>query len=680
MSIDARERKRKQRQSERSIEIPACANQKRRAHALEHPAFFGETYFASRQMNLKPVFTTDPSPSHRAWFDGIIETISYGLQKAQAAPRGGAKTSITVIGGMWAVFAGRVKGEMLCAYAQKRSESELLGFIKMHLLRNDLLCADFPEICVPIRESISEAGRIRGVLVRGEPINLVWTADRIVFPTIEESPACGAYIVARGLESGIRGAQYGSQRIDLALVDDWLTAKAAKSATMMQSVRDVVLQDIGGTGGHTEPMACFVLCTVIEPDDISDEFTDPARHPEWAGMRESALLQLPSRMDLWEQYREKFLNEKTADPTGRGAHKFYLDNRKEMDAGCVEFWPSAFIRSPGPDGKPLESSWTEHCMRLWAAKGDTFFWAELQNNPAVLSEDEIQLTPERVRQQLSGYPLRVAPDDTVRMVRFIDVGKKELHYCIMSETSDGLHPIIDYDVELVGEVSTTSMSADLIERMFEAKLRDALERLHQEHCVDTPFCRADGRVIDIDLTLIDTRWSTHVIQSFVSSHGPKYRCYFGHGTSQGLKSFMLPQPGDGRIVRRQNWYGNRFETPPRIWRYHGNSDHWKLQVWEGFLASPSAKGAVSLFGNDPNIHRRIAHHISKSEKYDWDRRRWDQVTKYNHYFDCAAGCLCALDMLAPRQTSSQSKQTQQAVVQVAPSRKSGAATNWTIGR
>jgi len=53
----------------------------------------------------------------------------------------------------------------------------------------------------------------------------------------------------------------------------------------------------------------------------------------------------PDRKDLWDRYFEqRQTNQNTGDDTARGANRFYLDHRAEMDAGAVTGNPMRVFR------------------------------------------------------------------------------------------------------------------------------------------------------------------------------------------------------------------------------------------------------------------------------------------------------------------------------------------------
>uniref|UniRef100_A0A7C4LK80 Uncharacterized protein n=1 Tax=Schlesneria paludicola TaxID=360056 RepID=A0A7C4LK80_9PLAN len=60
-----------------------------------------------------------------------------------------------------------------------------LESIKTELDANDLLLADYPEVCHPIQALEGIANRCNGQLYQGERTHIGWTAKHIVLPTLK---------------------------------------------------------------------------------------------------------------------------------------------------------------------------------------------------------------------------------------------------------------------------------------------------------------------------------------------------------------------------------------------------------------------------------------------------------------------------------------------------------------
>jgi len=661
----------------RSVTIPPCADPERRERASVRLYTFGLTYFSTRQDNMDPYIFCEPAPSHEAWADATENAILYGLQDCRVAPRGGAKTTWAKIGLMWAVCTGRVHVAGLYTPSLPQSV-ERLDCIKNQLLRNNLLCADFPEIIVPLREAVSETGRVRAVLVDGLPVDVEWGSNQLVLPTVADSPASGATINAVGLQGGIRGTNIKSARLDLAIIDDWMNREDATSETIKDRIRRTVQADIGGTGSHMKPLACVALCTVIERGDLSEEFSDREQHPEWQGVREQALPSMPEREDLWSEYMDMFRDglQDGSDATGRKAHQFYLDNRADMDRGAIEWWPGAFIATPGPDGEPLESSWLEHIMRWRVAHGERAFWSECQNEPP--EEDKYSnITPQLVAERLSGMPRFVAPEgQDFKLVQGVDVRMREIHTTVIAAAQDSTCSVVDYAIIRVDAPDVDGRSTDeaVIKHIDMAVEKALRERLLEMRSRLADYRTAAGEPMEVDLSLVDAGWHPDAIRRFCRQAGPRWRPTKGCGRTIGQNRFNAPRKSGHGIRVGNHWYAKREQGQGQI--FHLDADHWKLDVHERLLQTPGTPGAMTLFGNNPKMHLRghFAHHIC-AEVWDVAKNRWEQVSKWNHFLDTPALCMAALEMLGVRLPQFGEARAIQAGYE--PSKKSG---GWQIGR
>ncbi len=103
---------------------------------------------------------------------------------------------------------------------------DMLESIKTELDANDLLLADYPEICHPIQSLDGIANRCNGQLYQGERTHIGWTAKHIVLPTIlpkgwdqdetlapfvrddGRSRGSGAIIKVAGITGRIRGMKF----------------------------------------------------------------------------------------------------------------------------------------------------------------------------------------------------------------------------------------------------------------------------------------------------------------------------------------------------------------------------------------------------------------------------------------------------------------------------------------
>ncbi|MEX0585674.1 MAG: hypothetical protein WD176_03455, partial [Pirellulales bacterium] len=348
---------------------PPVADPKRRAAGEALFKTFCETYFPHR-------FYLAWSPDHLKVIDRIERAIEQGGQFALAMPRGDGKTSLLEAAVIWATSKGRRLFVMLIG-ASRAAALESMDAIKAELEINELLAADFPEICVPVQKLEGIANRCAGQLHAGERTHIGWAKDQVVLPSIAGSKASGAIIRVAGITGCIRGAKFSradgkTVRPDLVLIDDPQTDKSAKSETQCQQRETIIAGAILGLGGPDEKIATFCTCTVVRSGDLADLLLDRDKHPEWQGERCKLLYAFPSNTKLWEDYSIKRSDSLKNDGDGREATAFYKTHRKAMDAGAIEAWPERH--------KPDEISGLQHAMNL-KLDNEAAFFAEYQNEP-----------------------------------------------------------------------------------------------------------------------------------------------------------------------------------------------------------------------------------------------------------------------------------------------------------
>ena len=124
-----------------------------------------------------------------------------------AMARGSGKSSLAEVACIWAVLNGY--RDFVCLIGSDEGHAcDMLDSIKTELDSNDLLAADYPEVCFPIQALDGISNRANGQLFQGKRTQIGWTAKEIVLPTIAGSKASGAIIKVAGLTGRIRGMKF----------------------------------------------------------------------------------------------------------------------------------------------------------------------------------------------------------------------------------------------------------------------------------------------------------------------------------------------------------------------------------------------------------------------------------------------------------------------------------------
>lgn len=209
-------------------------------------------------LSLSP-FHVDVADYARAWMAPVSEPGSE--REAWIAPRGcGKSTWLFLILPMWAAAHGHKKFAAAFAHSGPQAEQHLSTF-RNELENNELLRADFPELCKPKM-------RDRGMTV----------ADAAK----QTTRANGFTFVARGMDEGVLGMKVEQRRPDLIILDDIEPDEASYSAYQVGKRRGTLLDAVlpinvrahvllAGTttiaGGIVHQLVQHVLDEADEPEE-----------------------------------------------------------------------------------------------------------------------------------------------------------------------------------------------------------------------------------------------------------------------------------------------------------------------------------------------------------------------------------------------------------------------------
>ncbi|MBS0338840.1 MAG: hypothetical protein JSS40_18955, partial [Proteobacteria bacterium] len=207
-------------------DLPPVGDPARRARAAKDFRYFCETYFGQ-------TFHLKWSDDHLKVIAKIEQAVLDGGLFAMAMPRGSGKTSLCEVACLWALLYGHREFVALIGSDEEHAAG-MLESIKAELENSEILGADFPEVCHPIRSLEGIHQRASGQLYQGKQTHIGWTAREIVLPTIPGSAASGAIIRVAGITGRIRGMKHKrvdgvSVRPSLVLIDDPQTDESARS-------------------------------------------------------------------------------------------------------------------------------------------------------------------------------------------------------------------------------------------------------------------------------------------------------------------------------------------------------------------------------------------------------------------------------------------------------------------
>jgi hypothetical protein len=638
---------RERRRLEQSIYVPDVADPDRR-RACEADIFsFLKTYFSD---SFYQPFTVKRAEI----VTDILNAASQGGDQATAAPRGDGKTTIVECVTIYCLNLGLLKFPLICA-ATGPDATRILENIKRQYETNDLLAADYPEICIPIMKLERWASRALQQTVDGEFTLMTWGKDKVVFPTVPDkyglpenagSLAAGSVLMTRGLDSAIRGIRLGTVRPDLVIIDDPETRESAESDVQIERRSKTIEQDIGGLGGPGKAMSRLLLCTIMNRKCVAHTYTDRQQKPSWNGKRYRLIEEWPEREDLWDEYillRQSGMAE--GDTTAKEACEFYKNNREAMDAGAVVSNKYRYIEG-------VEASALEHCYRIIADRGREAFLTEYQNDPPEdAGPQESGINARLVQSRVNGVPKLIIPEDFSLLTAGVDIGKRAIHWTVLAWKTNATGAVIDYGVADVFPKDTADRQS------VEIAISQSLHQL-RDYWLSLPYMTADGEILPIKQVLVDSGNWTDAIYAFCAKTGQKmFRPSKGFGSSvDGRKSpFRAAKEGTSDNIPGQMCWLSRQRG--NVWLVGMDTDFWKGWLHERLMTDMDKPASITLFGSERREHTAYAHHlVAEVETTEFVPEKglkhyWKQKSPNNHWLDatyqaCVAGSLHGIKLIA----------------------------------
>ena len=623
-------------------DIPEVSDPERRESCRMDFRLFCETYFHDS-------FSLKWSDDHLKCISKIEQCVLVGGLFALAMPRGSGKSSLSEAAAVWAMLYGH--REFVCLVgATETAALEMLESIRTEIESNELLDADFPEVCYPISKLEGIVSRANGQTVHGERTRITWTANEIVLPTVKDSVSSGIIVRCAGITGRIRGMRYKrsdgrSVRPDLVIVDDPQTRDSARSLSQNRTRERILSGDILGLAGPGRKIAGIMPCTVIERGDMADVILDRDKHPEWNGERCKMLYAMPSHMELWEEYFSVMDESLRELGNISRATEFYRENRERMDEGAVVAWPERHNDD--------EESALQNAMNLMHR--DHFaFSSEYQNEP--LSDDEDMdrmLSSDEIASKTNGLGARVVPLDCHRLTMFVDVQKTCLFYTVCAFADDFTGAVIEYGTFPEQNTRRFSLSTitrrlcDIYKSSVEAQLYSGISALVKDKasCV---YTREDGTELQIGMIAIDANWgiSTDIVYQFCRQTEFRGRVIPAHGRYVGASSKPMSEyrkkPGE-RVGL--NWIVTSSASQRAIRHIAFDTNFWKSFVHERLASPIGESGCLTLYGSRPYEHELYAEHMTaefrvrtqgRGRTVDEWKLRPDRSD--NHWLDCTVGC------------------------------------------
>ncbi len=572
-----------------------------------------------------------------------------------AMPRGSGKTSLAEAAAIWALLYG-FRHYVLLVAARADLAEKILKSIRDEFELNELLLADFPEVCYPIAKLEGEARRCGGQHIGGKKTYVKWTQKQLVLPTVAKSPASGSVVEVAGIEGGIRGPKHrrsdGSTiRPDFVIPDDPQTDESAKHRGQVEFRERIIEGAILRLSGPKVKIAAVMPLTVIYPGDLADRYLSKSIHPEWSSERAKMIYSFPENMKLWDQYDEERRAGLMADDGGERGTAFYGANREEMDRGAAVGWEER--------DEPGCLSALQFAMN-WYYGSRRSFMAEAQNEPMVdLIEGQLpDLDPAAIAKRVNNAGRGEVPPGTTRLGAFVDVQKHALFWCVCGWAEGFANgAVIDYGVypKQNSEYFAYNDIRESLTKMPEYKDFDDTARVYASvrKVTDELLSRSFGGQM-IDLALVDAGWETDTVHRCCreSTHGTRLLPSMGYGIgAKALPMALWPKKDGEKRDPSGGWV-----IYPRTGSGRGRQVTIDTNRWKSFaaqrLATPAGgRGSLMLFGTDPREHRLFCDHLTAEYRVETEGRgrklhEWSQRPGRpdNHWLDCLVGCCVAVSV------------------------------------
>ena len=629
---------------------PPVADPKRRAKAEKSLQLFCESYFPER-------FKLRWSKDHLKVIQRLQHSVLTGGRFALGMPRGSGKTSLCEVAAIWALFIGARQFVMLIG-ASAETAQQMLDAIKMEIEANELLAADFPEVCYPIQRLEGRANMCAGQHIGGERTHICYGKKQLVLPTVAGSKASGAILRVRGIIGATRGAKFTrsdgtNARPDLVIIDDPQTDASAKSELQCTTREKLIAGAILGMAGPGKKIAAMMPCTVIRRGDMADNALTREKHPEWQGERCKMVYKWPTNEKLWDEYAEVRRLDLINGGDGSEAKSFYKKHFKEMNAGAEVAWPDRFNED--------ELSALQNAMNLRIADEATFF-AEYQNEPlSDTSAEEDLLSKDAIASKVNGLARGVVPLNATRITSYWDV-QHRLLYWVAIAWADGFNgSIIDYGTWPQQSKShfTYRGVQKTLQQVYKVKSAHAavlagLTAL-SEYLLPRSWKNEAGTELRIERALVDAADGnlTDTVFEFCrrSPYASTLLPAIGKGINPSEKPMHEYKPKEGE---RLGFHCLLQPVPKRGSRQLViDTNFWKSFVHERFAVPKGDAGCMTLFGTARSDHRMFAEHMRAEGRVRMRNEKTKLVVDVwslppakpdNHLFDCASGAAAAAAM------------------------------------
>lgn len=594
---------------------------------------FGLTYCMTKANGLDLMLKRPPSPRMVRFVRHLEFVILHGGQKHVRWPRGKGKTTWVKIACMWAILYGHRDFIVIDAKTKSLAKSSC-DEIWLRIQTDPLIYRDFPEYAIPLRDVALTPQRARVQTYHGLQTRIVQDtiSGYYQFPTIENHPNTGAILCWRGADQALRGININSRRPNFIFIDDPQTDADAKNPDTVSKIEDNILGGVLGSGENDETTAAVMASTPIEPDDVSERFADPERHPEWFTETERFVVTWGPD-DLKSKYLSLMkIDESHGDHTYQAANKFYVEHRDEIEAGVEMMDDSDFDPA-------TEVSAYQHALKRLKVLKPKRFNSEMQMTPT-RSQGVFRLDAAKVAANVNGYKVGVVPDVCRRgVVAFCDVnGVVGLRWGAYAFGDGRIVARLAYGTYAphAGRLFPEGTPEALIPSYLAPAMQVVVTKI-----ASTVFRHSDGTPEQVKGICFDGGWETSTVAASCASlsgiNGIPVVWSKGFPAIQYRPTRARPE------MRGEYCHIAETENGPFLAIC---ADYWKELSQSLNLNKPLQPSSISYWGDDPSLHYDHALEVVADKlKAKWEdpkttltRWEWDQPGG-NHYGDVDYGAL-----------------------------------------
>jgi len=578
--------------------------------------------------------------------------------------RGWAKSTICENAATWAAGYGHRQFFVVLG-ADKDAAQASVDSIQSEFETNDLLMEIFPEACHAARALEGVPQRAGKQTIDGELTRIDWPKDHCVLPTVPGFSGSGAIIVCKGITANIRGLRFkrpdGKQvRPDFILCDDLQTDDSAASPSQVHKRLSKLNKTVLRLGGHDKKIACVVLGTIIEPDDMMDQLSNHKLYPAWS-VEKVPMLKSFSKVheSHWlETYAELRTTHNSDDDddkkrASRDATAFLEANWDVMHEGAEATWESCFI-----DGEELSA--VQHAYNILIDTTEDAFMAECQNAPVRDTGGLVVLTAEQICLKQSNYVRDQFPAECTLLDAFVDVHPSILYWHVWAWEPRFAGYCINYGTfpDQRRKYFSHNQLSRRLQQFFpnhddDATVTAAMDALLNGYepegwggLLNREWLRGDGVPMRIKRCGIDANGEpADAVKKFIrqSSFASTLHPSYGRGVS--AKQMPISQ---WKQSRGQNTGPEWVLTQGKPGDPQGvmhDTNYWLTRFHRGLSLPAGSQGSLYLFKAKPNDHRMVAdswasgkvHEVTVGSRtvYEWTEKPGTD----NHNRDVAVGCM-----------------------------------------